>query len=325
MCGINGFVHTTKGRAKDLTSKLDAFTDALYMNALRGTDGTGAAFVDKGTNDLTMYKRAMASSYFINTDVYSRLMAGGADYKYGIGHTRFATGVKKIQDRTAHPFLHEPIVMVHNGHITNQWELSGKTNRFEVDSEAICWSLQQRGIDETLKMMEGAAALVWANIETGSLFLITNGERPLNIGQFDTKDGMVFGSEILMLTTAYIRHNLKIAQWGKLKPYQLVEINPDKGILKITQLEKPIPKIYSTPTYGFISGTNNPPVETSTPTRPVTPLALAYPPTTERDAVLHGMGLKINDRIRATIMAFRPYKSIGKAEIRGLVIATGCE
>lgn len=93
-----------------------------------------------------------------------------------LGHGRAATRGKVSIDN-AHPFQHEHILGVHNGTLHYWHNLTNK--KFETDSEAIIYSIMEKGIEETWKLLDGAAALVWWDLKEKTFNFIRNNKRPL--------------------------------------------------------------------------------------------------------------------------------------------------
>ena len=237
MCGIVGFVKSPTA----LTSLrfTEAFTNALLFDEIRGVDGTGIALIEEQTNKCELYKLALPAHHFIESRRYEQLLVSHSfRSKYFLGHNRFATiKTHDITHEDAHPFICDHIVLVHNGHVENKYTLEPKNKNFSIDSELLCYLIAQDGHLKTLEKAVGSLALVWADLKTGSLFLTTNGPRPLNIGKLENNAGFVFGSEVLLLTAACHRNGLRIDQWIKIKEKQLLELNPDTNSFSISEIK----------------------------------------------------------------------------------------
>lgn len=187
MCGLvaiinklnNGF--TQQGK--------DNFTNMLYADAIRGMDSTGV-FLVNNLGNVTWGKTKHNPVHLFITKEWEDLLASA--YKEGrflVGHNRKAT-VGKITDNTAHPFVEKHIILVHNGTLTNHKEVGNS----EVDSHAICKSIAEKGHIETIKMLQGAFALIWYDINKKALFICRNDKRPLSF--VETSDSYYLSSEI---------------------------------------------------------------------------------------------------------------------------------
>jgi predicted glutamine amidotransferase len=203
MCGIVGLI--AKGRNGLTIDEQDAFTDALYIDALRGKDSTGVFTVDIRA-DLVSLKQAAHAASFINTEEYRKWATQNvASGIFVVGHNRAATR-GGISDETAHPFLVEDTIMlVHNGTLRGDHK---KHADVAVDSEAIAHLLyEEPDVAKALSKINGAYALVWYDTRNDTLNLIKNDERPLCIVDFS--DGTVmFGSEGNILICAAGRNKI---------------------------------------------------------------------------------------------------------------------
>jgi len=125
-----------------------------------------------------------------------------------IGHNRAATrGV--ISDKNSHPFIvDDKIVLVHNGTFNGDHK---KVKDTEVDSEAIAHTLAEtEDVEEALRKINAAYALMWYNVENKQLHVIRNAMRPLF--WFETDSMIAFASEEPFLQFVISKFNLKVTQ-----------------------------------------------------------------------------------------------------------------
>lgn len=119
------------------------------------------------------------------------------------GHARAATR-GKVSQNNAHPFVHSPIMGMHNGTI---WGEFRNHNLFETDSEALIKNISEMGVKsaiEDLKSTHSAAyALVWIDSKEHQLHFLRNEKRPLHFARQGNNGSTVFwSSEALQLELA---------------------------------------------------------------------------------------------------------------------------
>ena len=231
MCGLVGM-------AGDLTPVEEkAFRTLLILDSLRGEDSTGIATVSKHTGDIRIAKALGDPFQLFDTLRFESAMKPIS--KALIGHNRYATsgGVKL---RNAHPFEMPTLVGVHNGTLTNKYNLLDHT-KFTVDSENLYHHIDQKGLQSAIDTAQGAWALVWWDKVEETLNFLRNKERALYFCNSE-KDGVLFwASEPWMLNVALARHSIKHTEpqlFGEDVHYS-VHIN-DKGELFKPHLHKMI-------------------------------------------------------------------------------------
>lgn len=191
MCGIVGLI--SKQGLKDVQKRRKVLTQLLCVDTLRGTHSTGMFMVHKDARTVDTMKRAMQGWEFTDLKTYEKLVYDLDNYPFVVGHNRHAT-IGKVNAENAHPFDYGHITGVHNGSITNKYDLEKGTS-FDVDSQAIFYNISKKGIEDTVAKMRGAFALVWWDAVNKSLHMIRNNERPLVLGFVEDTKEIYFASE----------------------------------------------------------------------------------------------------------------------------------
>lgn len=198
MCGIVGVLGLLN------KARVSMFEDMLTMDATRGSDSTGVAVVNP------------IGVHTVKDIVLPDVILSCADYKKAksekpimmLGHNRAATK-GSISFGNAHPFIHEHVVMVHNGTLDAEWRLP-KYQQFDTDSEAIAYNIATRGIEAVWPVIDGAATLVWWDDNQKTLNVISNNKRPFFMQPFKKKDGLAWASERWMFLTAAQRTGVEL-------------------------------------------------------------------------------------------------------------------
>ena len=173
MCGHVGIAGKLEYKDEALFRKL------LIFDYLRGPDSTGAASIRKN-GKVEISKLASHPIDLFDTKRYGTAITASMSVAL-IGHNRLATkGI--VNNTNAHPYQYDHIVGAHNGTLSaSSWkaleEILGEPTN--VDSQAIFACIAKIGIDETVKHLQGAWALVWADMEEGTLNFLRNDQRPL--------------------------------------------------------------------------------------------------------------------------------------------------
>lgn len=199
MCGLVGIAGLSI-----VQKDTKVFEQMLIADVFRGKHSTGIASVFKGVCEY--YKRALTSPDFLQLEQADDLVSVQAQAI--IGHNRHATA-GKVNDTNAHPFQHGDITLVHNGTLSTQVGLPSH-DKFDVDSENICYALSQLEPKEVLEKLEGAYALVWHDAADNTLHFARNDERPLHLA---IGGGVLYwASEVKMLEWILNRNKISIKE-----------------------------------------------------------------------------------------------------------------
>jgi len=209
MCGLVGYIcYDSLGFCKD---NMDAFTNMLIVDSVRGSDGTGMLSIQEngrrsglkmsGNPYELMQQKGWKDLTNISSKPYKRIMAG---------HNRYATfGIPSTQN--SHPFYHKHISLMHNGTLTNYTKLPKPTEKgkdFVVDSDAFAYSVSEWGIEDTVAHIDGAYAVAFYNGKDKTFHLARNPQRPLFLSVSEKEKEIMWASEKEMLEWVQKRNNL---------------------------------------------------------------------------------------------------------------------
>jgi len=210
----------------------------LYADALRGHDSTGVFTVDRQLSTVDVYKRAMTAYDYLGMSYYkTRFSSKFLDSPFIVGHNRKATK-GGIHNSTAHPFISDNIVMVHNGTLINHKSLPSGED-FVVDSEALANAMSKIGAKEAFEKAVGAFAVVWYDTDEQKVSMVRNTERPLHYANCKEHDSVLIASEPVMLMWIAFRNKIQIDKIIPLKEGEITTFdkddlyNPTKTTIKL--------------------------------------------------------------------------------------------
>lgn len=197
MCGLVGIAGNMSFKDEAIMKML------LCFDYFRGPDSTGLAAISKTKNEVAISKMASHPFDLFGSSSFKSALSGYNSSVF-LGHNRAATrGV--VTGYNAHPFECGDIVGAHNGTLTpasirELEEALGET--FDVDSHAIFEAIDKLGIRETVKMLQGAWALVWYDFKDDSINFLRNGERPFWLAYSEDCKRMFWASEYPIIQAA---------------------------------------------------------------------------------------------------------------------------
>jgi len=197
----------------------------LFLDTMRGYDSTGVFGVDTAGN-VGICKEASHGLDFILTKTFESFKRSLIqDGVFAVGHNRSATR-GSITDKNAHPFwVDDKIVLVQNGTYKGDHT---KLKATEVDTEAVAHVISETpSIEDALKKINASYALVWYNVDTKTLHMIRNSERPLYL--LSSKNGALYwASESAFIYMALNRNNVQYDTKAESLPeYTLVSLTMD--------------------------------------------------------------------------------------------------
>lgn len=189
MCGIVGCGNPT-GLIK---GNFSIFENLLIADTVRGPHSTGVYLNTAKSNETDILKLALNGAEFVESEEWQSFREAQA-YKKGratppkvnflCGHNRWAT-MGAVNAKNAHPFRCGDVTLVHNGTIDDVTILPDYLD-YEVDSENVCHSINKIGLEETIKVMDGAFTLAYHQKSDNTMHFIRNSRRPLYMVRTNT-------------------------------------------------------------------------------------------------------------------------------------------
>lgn len=218
MCGLLGLIARTNGGFTH--SDMTAFEQMMIVNTLRGKDSVGV-FTKFGNGDVQAIKHGSNPFNLLRTTEWSEFRQKVINRgRFIIGHNRAATS-GAVTTENAHPFVEGHIILVHNGTLRSQNNLTRATT--VVDSHAICHALSEEEGDprRVLDKIDGAFALIWYDSKKDKLFAARNEERPLVM--LESERHFALASEAWIAGYPMGRNNLDVKGMEVIQPNEMYE------------------------------------------------------------------------------------------------------
>lgn len=209
MCGIVGFA--TAEKLIHFTDRRDFWVQGMIAGVPRGLDSTGMYAVEHNNNAVHMQKNLCWGPDFIQLREVRRMMDHVERLKVVVGHHRAKT-TGQITRQDAHPHQVDHITLVHNGGISNEWQLPGWQHHEDhpnVDTYKLTYAIAHAGYKRVLENARGAWALVWWDAKESTLNITRNKDRPLALCWGEDRKSLYFASEWAMLGWLMHRNKLK--------------------------------------------------------------------------------------------------------------------
>lgn len=225
MCGIWGVF--SRNKMGLFAKEIEVAKTMMLLTQLRGADSTGVACVTLKPNNPARVIKGLGGPNFLMQqgkawfDFEEIITRSG---KALFGHGRSAT-VGSVLVKNAHPFKEKGMTFVHNGTIRSGLEL---TKEVEVDSHALCISIEKQGIVKALEEVVGAWAFFLHDARDNSIMFGRNRERPLHF--FEHQQTVYFMSSKESLQFVLEHHNVAVNVWPKeLNANEIFRFDMDTG------------------------------------------------------------------------------------------------
>lgn len=247
MCGLVGIAGKLQYADEKVMQRL------LVHDYWRGKDSTGFASI-RATDQMASIAKIASHPFDLFDMTRFKSASNGATSSVFIGHNRAATkGV--VNAYNAHPFHFGSIVGAHNGTLAASSHKALEDaigEKFEVDSQALICAIDKLGIEETIKLCEGAWAITYYDGSDNTLNFIRNDQRPLWYAYSDDFKKVLWASEFWMIRAACETEGLKLATIeSNDKSYQFLGVEKDWlysfDLTKMRETgttERPKPKVH---------------------------------------------------------------------------------
>jgi predicted glutamine amidotransferase len=260
MCGIVGFITEEKNIGAIERKKF--FINALRAGVVRGDDGTGIFMVPHDLDGPADWAKlgGPAEQFLQDKHAIARLGYNEKfdEYRAVIGHNRSAT-VGNTSTANAHPFQEGPITLVHNGTLNTMGGLptpKHKAKGADVDSHVITHNLATASVEDVVKELDGAYALVWHDARDKSVNILRNSQRPLHLMLLKNHKTILLASEAEMLHWLVQRSSFTAGDAIFYpEPGYLLKFTDETGIKpRVTKLTMHTYRTYSGGGYGGYQG-----------------------------------------------------------------------
>lgn len=299
-----------------VSTEAEIFNNLLYADVFRGVHATGV-FAKRLDDGIVMAKAAIPSYEFMKTQEYIDILTGKGTTTIApafiVGHNRHATKGASGDSKNAHPFQHGNITLVHNGTLIDT-SLLPEHEKFIVDSENICYSINKIGAAETIQRLDGAFTLVWHDASDDTVHIIRNEERPFHLAKVG-QDWFGASEEDMLM---WILNRGKYVSRRTIEHFECkvgveyifdVSGKVKKFVLK-DQVEHKLPVFTYTSRYGALGNGWQKNYGSSNKTYPAQSHAERKAATNagyNAIAVRHGLNVRVDDRINFIPTTFFPY------------------
>lgn len=214
MCGLAGVLSSNMGLLEH-----DVFKQLLAVATLRGQFGAGILAVPtKGKCHVLRNNQDTAAELAYSHEFYKYLK--GHEVVCLMGHARApTTGGWTIED--CHPIIGRHVLGMHNGTLTHLHDK--KLTNKEHDSRLFFESVDNQGLEATIKKTAGAYAITLVNKQTQRVQFIRNNDRPLSFAMVeDQPETLYWASETMMLKLVLERMTRKKVTYYRLPPDTLL-------------------------------------------------------------------------------------------------------
>lgn len=235
MCGLVAIIDFTQMGL--WTRDGEMFFHMLLLNAMRGMDSTGVAGIWKNQKDVDIIKCIGHPFNLSRVDGWEDWKRRcNSQYSAILGHGRLATR-GATNTKNAHPFQRGDITLIHNGTLSNFWELKknySNPEAFEVDSDCAANHIHDSGLD-AFKKFEGAFAFIWHDLKDGKIRAIRNEERPLYVMERTDVNNPQWYLSSEPAIFDYVRSKGVIkGTWKTLKPGEMITFDMKKHNVEFT-------------------------------------------------------------------------------------------
>ena len=213
MCRLAAMINNEDNLPHPIKGKLaNIMTNLFFLNSYGNTDGSGVMSMNKD-GAVWGHKRAIPSYDFVHTKWYENFKKEIGEQRFVALHTRFST-VGGNTDANSHPFAWGDHVLMQNGtgH-AHKGLVKGKVSPCAVDSESVCWSIANQGVEATFDAYRGAGAFMFLDKKAKTFSIIKNDERELAIAKIRNYEIYIVATEADALIYAIGKAGLEVEGW----------------------------------------------------------------------------------------------------------------